>query len=283
MTNKHTNVERESNKYASMYESFNEKGFQTFKIFDQNELKEFALVFECLLDLQMRKLGLKTSKDIYRNVSILHKRSSLALTEVLSMARNTSIGHKLASNEKIQSLSNILFNNSLDEKNKLIVSGPSFFVNIPDNVERKYTWHSEQNWYPKRRKFLNIWCPVFNDRINDDSMAVMLGSHKKDWFYFSEYTGYEGKIDETANVQYEIPSTFLKEYKSYTPSVKVGEGLFFNGRLVHRSLDNISKKPQFTIVFRVFDYSQDLTLSSNWADIPYNRKSIGIPEINVNP
>jgi ectoine hydroxylase-related dioxygenase (phytanoyl-CoA dioxygenase family) len=199
------------------------------------------------------------------------------------MARNTSIGHKLAGNEKIQSFANALLNNSSAEKNKLIISGPSFFINIPHNFERKYTWHSEQNWYPKRRKFLNIWCPVFNDRTNDDSMAVMPGSHKKDWFYFSEYTGYEGKIDETANVQYEIPSSFLEEYKPYIPSVKVGEGLFFNGKLVHRSLDNISKKPQFTIVFRVFDYSQDLTLSSNWADIPYNRKSIGIPEINVNP
>lgn len=268
---------------ATMGKAFNEKGFETLKIFDDNELRDFLLVFECLLDLQMRKLDLKKSKDIYSNVSILNKRSSVALSEVLSMARNTSIGHKLASNPKIQSYANALFNNAPNDEKKLLVSGPSFFLNMPDNVERKYTWHSEQNWYPKRRKFLNIWCPVFNDRTNDDSMAVMPSSHKKDWFYFSEYTGYDGKMDDTANIQYEIPSAFLKEYKSYIPSVKVGEGLFFDGKLVHRSLDNISKKPQFAIVFRVFDYSDDLTLSADWADIPYNRKSVGIPEINVNP
>ena len=65
--------------------------------------------------------------------------------------------------------------------------------------------------------------------------------------------------------------------------MKIGQGLFFNGKLVHRSLDNKTGVPFFTIVFRVFDYSNDLTLSSNWADIPYNRKSLGWPEIRVKP
>jgi hypothetical protein len=65
--------------------------------------------------------------------------------------------------------------------------------------------------------------------------------------------------------------------------VETGEGLFFNGKIVHRSLDNASDRTLFTIVFRAFDYSEDLTLSSNWADIPYNRKSISVPEINVAP
>jgi len=37
----------------------------------------------------------------------------------------------------------------------------------------------------------------------------------------------------------------------------------------------------YTLVFRIYDYTNDLTLSSNWADIPYNRNSFGIPDINV--
>jgi hypothetical protein len=31
----------------------------------------------------------------------------------------------------------------------------------------------------------------------------------------------------------------------------------------------------------VFDYSNDLTLSSDWADLPYNKKSMGYPNINI--
>ena len=152
---------------------------------------------------------------------------------------------------------------------------------MTDNNERKYTWHAEQVWYPKRRNFVNVWCPIIVDRVNKNSISVMPSSHNKDWFYFSEYSGYDGEIDNNANIQYEIPSSFLKSYKSETPSLKLGEGLFFSSKLVHKSIENNSNEVLCAIVFRVYDYSEDLTLSSDWADIPYNRKSMGHPEINV--
>ena len=113
------------------------------------------------------------------------------------------------------------------------------------------------------------------------SMELKKGTHEKDWTYSSEYTGYNGIIDPNANVQYEIPENLISGYESIIPKVKIGEAIFFDGKSVHRSLDNNSDIPYFTIVFRVFDYSNDLTLSSNWADIPYNRQSIGFPDINV--
>ena len=243
-------------------------------------MSSFVGAFKDLLSMQCKKLNIDFSNDLYHDVQALNKTSSSALNEVLAMARNTRFGHLLASNQNLIEQSAVFLG---APKDQLIISGPSFFVNIPSNDERKYTWHSEQNWYPKRRNFLNIWCPIIEDRISDNSMAVMCGSHQKDWFYFSEYTGYDGKFDATANVQYEIPSSFLSEYTEEVPKVKIGQGLFFNGKLVHRSLDNKTGVPFFTIVFRVFDYSNDLTLSSNWADIPYNRKSLGWPEIRVKP
>lgn len=259
---------------------FSESGYTVQDIFSNSELILFVDAFKSLLSMQCKKLNLTGSRDLCQDVQSLNKINSAALSEVLAMARNTRAGHLLASNENLLEQSAILLGSS---KDLLIISGPSFFVNIPSNDERKYTWHSEQNWYPKRRNFLNIWCPIIEDRVSDNSMVVMRSSHKKDWFYFSEYTGYDGKFDATANVQYEIPSSFVSEYVQETPEVRIGQGLFFDGKLVHRSLDNKTSTPYFTIVFRVFDYSKDLTLSSNWADIPYNRKSLGWPEISVQP
>ena len=255
-------------------------GYAVRNILPRSDLTSFVEAFKALLSMQCKKLGVHYSKDLYKEVQALNKVSSSALSEVLAMARNTRSGHLLASNQNLLEQSAVFLD---APKDQLIISGPSFFVNIPDNNERKYTWHSEQNWYPKRRNFLNIWCPIIEDRANSNSMAVMRGSHQKDWFYFSEYTGYDNKFDSAANVQYEIPASFLTSYAEEIPSVKVGEGLFFDGKLVHRSLDSPSDRPLFTIVFRVFDYSNDLTLSSNWADIPYNRKSLGWPEIRVQP
>ena len=73
----------------------------------------------------------------------------------------------------------------------------------------------------------------------------------------------------------------IGDYNKIIPDVKLTEVLFFDGELVHRSIDDCTNNIIFTLVFRIFDYSNDLTLSSNWADIPYNRKSLGYPNINV--
>ena len=274
-----------SNKIAdpSKVEKYQSDGWVIENIFESSEIDDFTNTFADVLKMQMRKLRLDSTGNINDDVKTLSDRSSIALTETMGMCRNTSAGHKLASNKMLNSFSGDLLETDTDLDRRLVISGPSFFVNIPSSNERKYTWHSEQNWYPKRRNFLNVWCPIVVDRVDNNSMAVMSKSHEQDWFYFSEYTGYDGTIDEKANVQYEIPESFLTKYESIVPDVAIGQALFFNGKLVHRSLDNLSDHVYFTIVFRAFDFSVDLTLSSNWADIPYNRKSVSVPEINVSP
>jgi hypothetical protein len=257
---------------------FRVDGFTVDDVFFETDLELFVDTFKALVVMQCKKLNIFVTNDIYRDVQSLNDANSRALSEVLAMARNTSSGHLLASNRNLLEKSSEFLESP---KELLIVSGPSFFVNFQSNNERKYTWHSEQNWYPKRRNFLNVWCPIIEERITDNSMAIMRGSHLKDWFYFSEYVGYDGVPAANANVQYEIPSSFLSGYAQDIPRVKIGQGIFFDGKLVHRSIDNSTPTPYFTLVFRVFDYSNDLTLSSNWADLPYNGKSLGFPEINV--
>lgn len=262
-------------------QTYSDAGWAVAEIFEPSELEEFSRVFHDLLKMQMRKMGIAATGDVGRDVVALNGQGSRFLSECLVMARNTAAGHRLAGSARLNALSRSLLAEQGEASDTLLVSGPSFFVNIPQNNQRKYTWHSEQSWYPKRRNFLNVWCPILADRMNGSSMAVMSGSHKKDWFYFSEYTGYDGEFVADANVQYEIPESFVTDYQSVVPDVKQGHGLFFNGKLVHRSLDLPGSTPYFTMVFRVFDYAEDLTLSADWADIPYNRKSLGFPEINV--
>ena len=256
---------------------YQELGFCVKKIFTEYELNEFTETFKDLIYMQMRNMRLNITFEINKDIVELNSKSSDALGEVMLMARNSFAGHRLASSKILENAGIELLNS----KNKVIISGPSFFVNIPSSNTRKYTWHSEQNWYPKRRNFLNVWAPIVYDRIEKTSMVVCSGSHNKDWFYFSEYTGYDGIFDKEANVQYEIPDNLIGDYNKIIPDVKLTEALFFDGKLVHRSIDNCTNNILFTLVFRIFDYSNDLTLSSNWADIPYNRKSLGYPNINV--
>ena len=264
-----------------MQKNFDQNGFTVENIFEKNDINIFENSFLELLRIQLSKLVIKFNLNKKNNIQYLVnllKDNVPALNEVTYMMRNTSIGHKLAGNKNILNISKKLLktNNTTP-----IISGPSFFINFPKKNILKYTWHSEQIWYPKRRNFLNIWCPIFEDRIKSNSMALKSKSHKKDWFYFSEYQGYDGVYDEKSLVQYEIPENFIAKFKTEIPKVRKNEGLFFNGKIVHRSIDTKINQILFTIVFRVYDYSNDLTLSANWADIPYNRKSFGIPNIKV--
>ena len=183
--------------YRELMDLYNGKGFATAELFVQEDLNALTSTFAELLNVQMRKVNLDITGDLQNDISKLNNLSSVALNEVLGMVRNTSAGHKLASNSRLRKYSDLFLSSKEGgDDRKLIISGPSFFVNMPSTNERKYTWHAEQNWYPKRRNFLNVWCPIFDDRVNNDSMAVMAGSHKKDWFYFSEYSGYGGAIDK---------------------------------------------------------------------------------------
>ena len=264
-----------------MHNKFFQNGFTVENVFENKDIDLFEKSFLNLARMQLKKLNIKFNpkkKNDSQYLINLFKKNIPALTEVTLMIRNSSIGHKLTSNKNILDISKNLLNN---QGSTPIISGPSFFINFPKKNILKYTWHSEQNWYPKRRNFLNIWCPIFENRINSNSMAIKSKSHLKDWFYFSEYQGYDGEKDQISNDQYEIPETFLKKYKTEIPKVKKNQGLFFSGKCVHRSLNTKNNKILFTIVFRVYDYNDDLTLSANWADIPYNRKSFGIPNINV--
>jgi hypothetical protein len=261
-------------------QGFDRDGHTTVDTFSSDLVDSFVETFKVLLAMQREKLRLPATNSFEEDLTTLEKLSHSSLLEVLAMTRHSQAGHALASAGTLAESAAVFLNSSPE---RLVISGPSMFVNFPSSSKLKYTWHSEQNWYPKRRKFLNVWCPIIRDRTQKNSMEVLPESHEKDWFYFSEYTGYGGVFDDNANVQYEIPENFLQEYNGVIPDVKVGEGLFFDGKLVHRSLDNFSESAFFTLVFRVFDYSNDLTLSSNWADIPYNRKSVGWPNINVKP
>jgi len=53
------------------------------------------------------------------------------------------------------------------------MDGPGIFVNRPKTKKLCHKWHSESHYYPKRRNFLNIWLPIFDNKSNkNETMYV---------------------------------------------------------------------------------------------------------------
>ena len=153
----------------------------------------------------------------------------------------------------------------------LLVDGPALFVNRPKTERLLYKWHSESHYYPKRRRFLNVWFPLFDSKNRENgTMSFKVSSHGTN-FPFADYQGFNRDTQGLPNhfVQYEIPESLLGEYKEHWCDATPGDLVIFDKNLVHRSNHNYSDKYSVAVVARVWDPSDDLTLSGSLAATPY--------------
>jgi ectoine hydroxylase-related dioxygenase (phytanoyl-CoA dioxygenase family) len=117
-------------------------------------------------------------------------------------------------------------------------------------------------------------------RLNG-TMAFKVGSHKKD-FPFSDYQGYNKDTQNKSNyfTQYEIPDCLLGGFEEYYCEVSPTDLVIFHKNLVHTSNSNGSDKYSVAVVSRVWDPSDDLTLSGNLGATPYGG-NVGRPNLWV--
>jgi ectoine hydroxylase-related dioxygenase (phytanoyl-CoA dioxygenase family) len=170
------------------------------------------------------------------------------------------------------------------DKEIALLSGMGLFINKPGTNRLLYKWHTAEHGYPKRRKCLSVWFPLFIEKTEENGvMYVAEGSHKKQ-FPFVEYTGYnsgdKGKVNQLT--QREIPVELLKEYKKVPTIVKPGDVVLFDHSFVHTSSINESNDISFAGVIKVWDPSSDYTLSGSIAATPYGN-DFGRPELIVHP
>lgn len=157
------------------------------------------------------------------------------------------------------------------DESRILVDGPSIFINKPSSERLLYKWHSEAHYYPKRRRFLNLWIPLFNEKTKENgTMSFKSGSHVRD-FPFSEYKGFNKDSENKPFhwVQYEIPDYFLNSFKETYCETQPGDLVIFDRNLVHKSNLNRSDKYSVAMVARIWDPSDDLTISGTISVTPY--------------
>jgi len=167
---------------------------------------------------------------------------------------------------------------------QLLLDGPALFVSRPNSERLLYKFHSEAHYYPRRRRFLNCWMPIFVDRtVENGAMTLVPGSHKQHWD-FVEYTGYSKATEGKANhfVQYEIPENHFADFpERHVCETQRGDVVLFHRNLIHRSNGNTSPDYAFAVVARIWDPSEDLTLSGDLAVTPYSGRDIGRADMVV--
>lgn len=257
------------------------KGFATLNdFFSDNELSSFE---ECVVDLfllQAQKIGEYRDEAIriqhshssnFEKFSAIYEMMELNDKEALYQVQKFLISSPQARslfNDKFLSLTSSILGS---QKNRVLIDGPALFVNRPNTDRLLYKWHSEAHYYPKRRRLLNIWLPLFDKKTKENgTMSFKVETHRRD-FPFSDYQGYNKETQNKSNyfVQYEIPSNLLAEYKEHWCEVKPKDLIIFQKNLVHTSNQNFSQKYSVAVVARVWDPTDDLTLSGSIGATPY--------------
>jgi len=267
-------------------------GYSTIKgFFTQDELTAFEVCLVELFLLQAQKIGdyreaaldiqssKKTNFEKFSAIyEMMEKNDKEALYQVQKFL-TSSPGARALFNEKFISLMSSLLGSN---KNRLLIDGPALFVNRPNTERLLYKWHSEAHYYPKRRRFINIWLPLFDRKSKTNgTMSFKEKSHKKD-FPFSDYQGYNQDTQNHSNyfVQYEIPSNLLQDYKEHLCEVKPTDMIVFHKNLVHTSNQNISEKYSIAVVARAWDPTDDLTITGSLNATPYGG-NLGRPNLFV--
>lgn len=239
--------------------SFAEKGFEHLHgVIDQADLLQLETDVAALFRMQAHKI------NDYRNCAGL--RTILEMMEEKDKEALYQVQKFLPQSQRIRSFFHTEFLASYLNvpPELLLLEGPALFVSRPRTVRLLYKWHSEAHYYPKRRKFLNLWFPIYTDRTEQNgAMHLKVGSHKQQWDFAEWNSG------PNTFVQYEVPSEWVKDYPTYICESRRGDLIVFDRNLVHTSVENTSDDYAFAVVARVWCPKDDLTLSGNMAATPY--------------
>lgn len=202
-----------------------------------------------------------TPEALERTVTLLEEHDQEAGYQALSLVGRSQGGRRWAAWDGWGALAEELL--SVQPSFAFVLA--SSFVNLPGSERLLYRWHCEAHYYPKRRRFLNCWTPLFRAKhAGNGTMALARGSHLLADLPFAEYQSGPRHFR-----QYEIPESAVAGCERVDIAAEPGDLVVFHPRTVHSSSPNRSREPSFAAVTRVFDVRDDLTLSGDMAATPY--------------
>ena len=261
-------------------EELHQDGFTVIRGFWPDDLlAQWEMAVQAAYCTQVHRAG-GDARDIYEALHWIEEKDKRAGYEVLTMLELSVHARRLLASNALLELTDILFGLAMT-----FSVGPHPFVNMPASKRLLYRWHSESCYYPKRRHFYNFWMPIFGPKHEGNgTMWMAKGSHLPyDEWHFVEYQGYD---DETYGkrqhfVQYEIPANLLTEFELVPIIAAPGDLVVFDRLMAHASSQNESNEPSMASVFRVFDYSHDMTLAGDPAVKPFSGRDHGRPGMRV--
>lgn len=123
----------------------------------------------------------------------------------------------------------------------LSISEPMCRLDVPNDKRNTLDWHQERSFFPQNRNGLNglvCWIPLTDITEEMGPMHISPRSHAEGQLKLSNKT----KKNMSYTTQIPVPEEFVSKYEDLAVRTNVGDAVFFNMLLFHRSGQNISNK-----------------------------------------
>ena len=123
----------------------------------------------------------------------------------------------------------------------LSISEPMCRLDVPNDERNTLDWHQERSFFPQNRNGLNglvCWIPLTDITEEMGPMHISPRSHAEGQLKLSNKT----KKNVSYTTQIPVPEEFVSKYEDLAVRTNVGDVVFFNMLLFHRSGQNISNK-----------------------------------------
>ena len=109
-------------------------------------------------------------------------------------------------------------------------------IQIPRDQRRTYGWHQEIFYTLPNTRFVQAYCPIIRDvTIENGALEICKKSHK-DGLAKQTWNKPENRV-----LQIIVDEKKVDKYEKIRLPMKLGDFLFFNPYLIHRSGDNLTK------------------------------------------
>lgn len=118
-------------------------------------------------------------------------------------------------------------------------------IQPPNDDSHAYGWHQEVFYTIPESRFVQTWAPLISDTtLENGTIEVCVGSHKEG---IAEQTWYEPE-QPGHSVQVIVAPHVVAKYEQRAIPMTLGQMLFFDGHLFHRSGKNTSSDNRYSLV-----------------------------------
>jgi hypothetical protein len=173
----------------------------------------------------------KNLKELDKVLLLILKFDNKLIGELYDTVSYSSTFLKVVSNSQIEKITKSLLN--ITKKNTIYSWTHRVRIDPPKDERRTYGWHQEIFYTIPNTKFVQTWCPLIRDAsVKNGTIEVCAKSHKGG-IAKQSWNETKGKATQII-VDEEIVNQFTKK----KISMKIGDVLFFDPHLFHRSGHN---------------------------------------------